>query len=153
MNPAKDWPRVASAAVLAAGGVGTVAINWPGHLSFDPILQLLQGRPGVYNTWHPPVMAWLLGLFDAIHPGAGLFVAFDAMLAFGALGLLSTIRRARWSSVAAAAYPCTPLAGRSRVSTRTIPPMLRPWSAPYAPGLNVTSRTSAPFTVERSALP
>src|ERR1700742_2291396 len=103
MSSSWNLPARVAAAILAAAFVLSVAVNWPGHLSFDPILQLLQGRTGVYNTWHPPVMAWLLGLFDAIRPGAGLFVAFDALLAFGALAVLATVRRARWASVAAAA--------------------------------------------------
>ena len=86
MNILSHWTMPARAAglILLAGFVATVAVNWPGHLSYDSILQLLQGRTGVYNTWHPPVMAWLLGLGDALVPGAGLFVAFDTALAFGA---------------------------------------------------------------------
>jgi hypothetical protein len=96
-------PARAAAAVLAGGFVAAIAINWPGHLSFDSVEQLLEGRAGLYNTWHPPAMAWLLGLFDGIVRGPGLFVVFDAALAFGALAALLLLGRARWSSVAAAA--------------------------------------------------
>lgn len=105
MKDVTDWPvpAVATAAILAAALLATVTVNWPGHLSFDSLEQLLEGRIGVYNTWHPPVMAWLLGLFDAAVPGAGLFVVFDAALAFGALFALLCLGRARWWSVAAAA--------------------------------------------------
>jgi hypothetical protein len=39
----------------------------------------------VYAGDHPPVMSWLLGLADALEPGAALFVALDAALIFGAL--------------------------------------------------------------------
>ena len=55
----------------------------PSFLRFrDPASE---GRTGVYGTWHPPVMSWLLGLGDALLPGTGLFVLFDIVLAFGAL--------------------------------------------------------------------
>jgi hypothetical protein len=49
-------------------------------------------------------MAWLLGLGDGIVPGAGLFVAFDAVVAFGALGSLVAFRpaRATWLGAAVA---------------------------------------------------
>jgi len=104
MTELKDWPglMIATVAVLAAAFLATTALNWPGHLSFDSLEQLLEGRTGLYNTWHPPVMAWLLGLFDAVVPGAALFVVFDATLVFGALFVLLRLGRAGWWSVATA---------------------------------------------------
>ena len=98
-------PRAVALALLAAGWVATVAANWPGHLSYDSILQLLQGRSGRYNTWHPPVMAWLLGLGDAVVPGTGLFIAFDAALAFGAMAGVLRLARGpiRWPAAAVGA--------------------------------------------------
>src|ERR1700753_3795903 len=95
----------AIAAILAAGFVITVAVNWPGHLSYDSVLQLGQARSGVYNTWHPPVMAWLMGIGDALVPGTGLFTAFDAALAFGALAATLWLGRTRagWAAVVVAA--------------------------------------------------
>ncbi|HEX4302581.1 MAG TPA: hypothetical protein VHZ78_07295 [Rhizomicrobium sp.] len=81
--------------ILAAGFVAALAVNWPGHLSYDSILQLHQGRAGLYNNWHPPVMAWLMGLFDAVLPGAGLFAAFDTVLVFGALTAFALLRPVR----------------------------------------------------------
>ena len=95
-------PRGVAAAVILAGFVATVAISWPGHLSYDSILQLQEGRAASYNNWHPPVMAWLLGLGDALVPGAGLFVLFDCVLAFGALLSLFALRPERATAVTAA---------------------------------------------------
>ena len=91
-------PGAVAFLVLAAGWAATLVLNWPGHLSYDSILQLLQGRTGQYNSWHPPVMAWLLGLDDWIVPGTGLFVAIDTTRAFGALALVLGLARApvRW---------------------------------------------------------
>lgn len=107
MNMRAGWtiPRAVTAAILLTGFAGALAASWPGHLSYDSILQLLQGRTALYNTWHPPVMAWLLGLGDAVVPGAGLFVVFDTVLAFGALLSLLFIapNRAGWPAALVAA--------------------------------------------------
>src|SRR6185437_14885870 len=67
-----------------------VALNAPGQLSYDSVTQLADGRAGHYNTWHPPVMAWLLGLFDSLVPGTLLFLLFQSLLLLaGLLGLLA----------------------------------------------------------------
>jgi hypothetical protein len=95
--------ELATAAIIVAGAVATLALDWPGHLSYDSVIQLSEGRSGIYGTWHPPIMSWLLGVGDALVPGTGLFVAFDMALTFGAL--LSLIRlgsRASWPPAAAA---------------------------------------------------
>ena len=63
---ATDWPRRTAAGILIAGWVTMVALGAPGQLSYDSVTQLADGRSGEYDTWHPPVMAALLGLFDRI---------------------------------------------------------------------------------------
>ncbi len=93
MNP--SILRQATGAIVAVACLATIGLHWPGELSPDSVLQLLEGRQGQYNSWHPPVMAWMLGLGDAIAPGAGLFIAFDALLAFGSLASLLWLRPAR----------------------------------------------------------
>jgi len=75
---------IVTAAFILAGACVELAANLPGHMSYDSIEQLSQGRIGIYNTWHPPVMAWLLGIADALIPGAVLFVMFETILCFGA---------------------------------------------------------------------
>lgn len=82
-----------TAATLAAAFGFSLAVNLPGHLSYDSVIQLYEGRSGIYNGWHPPVMSWLLGLFDAAIPGASLFVVFDTLLIYGALLSLLLIQR------------------------------------------------------------
>jgi 4-amino-4-deoxy-L-arabinose transferase-like glycosyltransferase len=60
-------------------------------------VQLHDGRTGHYNPWHPPVMAWMLGLADSLLRGAGLFVLFDTLLFFASLAsLLWLVRRRTW---------------------------------------------------------
>jgi hypothetical protein len=87
--------------IIMAGFALTLLMDWPGHLSYDSVLQLLQGRTGVYNTWHPPVMAWLLGIGDAVVRGASLFVIFQALFSFGTLLSLLAFdqRKPKWPSV------------------------------------------------------
>ncbi len=76
---------------LLAYGV-VVGLNWPGHFSPDGLWQLGQGRTGVFNTWHPPVMAWLLGLAARLSPNVGAFMSANAALFFGALLGFATTR-------------------------------------------------------------
>lgn len=84
--PASNFVRLALLAlVLAAGADASLWLNWPGQLSPDSVWQLQQGRSGVFNAWHPPVMAWLLGRFDAVSPGAPGFIVLDTLLGFGGL--------------------------------------------------------------------
>ena len=100
----------APGAVLAAGAIVCLWLNLPGQISYDSVLQLFQGRTGVYNAWHPPVMAWMLGLFDGAVRGTGLFVLFDVVLVFGALAAfaLPAKRAPCLTTVVAALWVLTP---------------------------------------------
>ncbi|HEY4123421.1 MAG TPA: hypothetical protein VGM36_02340 [Rhizomicrobium sp.] len=89
--------KSAVTALLIALWLAMLALNWPGHLSTDSVIQLLEGRTGHYETWHPPVMSWLLGLSDAASGGAGLFAAFNITLLYAALLLIVHARtRISW---------------------------------------------------------
>jgi hypothetical protein len=91
-------PAVITAFLLLAGFAAMLALNLPGQLSYDSVAQLFDGRFGTYNSWHPPVMAWLLGLFDSVVPGTGLFVVFEAAMLALAFAL-SLQRSAGWATV------------------------------------------------------
>jgi hypothetical protein len=69
-----------------------MALNWPGHFSPDGLWQLGQGRAGVYNSWHPPIMAWLLGLAARLSPDAAAFIAVDAAIFFSSLLGFAAVR-------------------------------------------------------------
>lgn len=96
--------------VLTGCFILCLAVNLPGHLSYDSIMQLNEGRRGFYANWHPPMMSWILGVFDAILPGTALFTAFDIALFFGSLAALVRIARtpAPASAVVLAALILTP---------------------------------------------
>lgn len=74
--------------MIAVAGVAIVVINLPGHLSFDSVLQLYEGRTGTFLSMHPPFMGFLLGLGDALVPGSSLFVVGNVMLFCTVLALL-----------------------------------------------------------------
>jgi len=79
-------------AILIFGLLFMLGANLPGHLSYDSLAQLSEGRSGVRETWGPATYAWILGFFDEIVPGTGLYVAASAAVLFFSL---STLRRLR----------------------------------------------------------
>jgi len=96
-------PRIAVVAIAVAGAAVSLRLNLPGHLSYDSVVQLAEGRTGVYTGEHPLVMSWLLGLANRAAPGAALFAVFDTALIFGALlSLVLIARRVSWLAAAIA---------------------------------------------------
>ena len=97
--------------ILAIGFVAVLTADLPGHLSYDSVLQLHDGRTGHYNSWHPPIMAWLLGLGDAVLPGAAVFMTLNAALLFASLAMMVLARRrVGWlAPLVAAAMAVSPL--------------------------------------------
>src|SRR5215469_18735977 len=92
----EKFPIFLAPGLLFLGFGLLLALNWPGQMSYDSVVQLMDGRSGQYDSWHPPVMAWLLGLFDSLLPGTGLFLLFTALLLFGAWLLLLWDTRGGW---------------------------------------------------------
>lgn len=94
--------KTAATPLLAVLWAATIALNWPGHLSTDSVIELLEGRTARYESWHPAVTSWLLGLADFLHRGAGLFIAFNITLLYAALLLLVRMReRTNWLALVA----------------------------------------------------
>src|SRR6201988_2315275 len=89
-------------AIFVLGFPVMLAMNAPGQLSYDSVAQLADGRAGFYNSWNPPVMAWLLGLLDRLVPGTLLFPIFPALHLFSALLLLLWLKPRGWPSAALA---------------------------------------------------
>lgn len=93
---------VPAAIILVGLGFGLV-LNLPGHLSYDSIVQLWEGRRGIYLNWHPPVMSFLLGLADAVVRGTTLFVVLEAALLYGSLLAVLALRPTpSWAATAVA---------------------------------------------------
>lgn len=66
----------------------SLALNAPGQLSFDSVVQLLEGRSGIYAGAHPPLMSAVLGFFDQIVPGTALYLVFSSALFYVPLLIL-----------------------------------------------------------------
>jgi hypothetical protein len=90
--------------VMAGGLLLVLAANLPGHLSLDSVLALREARTGVRQTWAPAVISWILGLFDRVVAGTGLYVTASAALLFLSLISLAGLRpRTSWAAVILAA--------------------------------------------------
>ena len=99
--------RALTLTILALGLLAVLAANLPGQMSYDSVVQLQDGRSGVYHTWHPAVMAWLLGLGDAVLPGTAVYVTAVATLAFAALALpVIDAPRVGWAAPVVALLAC-----------------------------------------------
>ncbi|HUB84179.1 MAG TPA: hypothetical protein VL971_00690 [Rhizomicrobium sp.] len=97
-------------ALIFVGFVFSLAANLPGHLSYDSVVELLEGRAAAYAGWHPPMVSWLLGVLDAILPGTALFVVLNTLLIYGSLYLLlKFVPTPSWAAaVLAALFALTP---------------------------------------------
>lgn len=82
----------------------SLALNAPGQLSFDSVIQLLEGRSGAYAGAHPPLMSALLGFFDQIVPGTALYLVLSSALFYVPLCVLvgGTERRSAMNWLAGA---------------------------------------------------
>jgi hypothetical protein len=102
-------PGRLAAAILVAGFGVMLALNAPGQLSYDSVTQLTDGRAGHYNSWHPPLMAFLLGAFDRLVPGTFLFLLCQSLLLLGGMLALLALRPRGWlTPVLALAIVLTP---------------------------------------------
>jgi hypothetical protein len=91
-------PRRLATLILLAGFAAMLALNAPGQLSYDSVAQLADGRSGAYNSWHPPLMAFALGLFDRLVPGTLLFLVFQGALMLAALLALLWLKPRNWTA-------------------------------------------------------
>lgn len=101
---ASGLARWAAMGVVVFGAAVSLWLNFPGHMSYDSVVQLAEGRDGAYGlSGHPPVMSWLLGVSDALVPGSAVFVVLDTGLIAGALvSFIMLGRRVSWLVV----IPC-----------------------------------------------
>lgn len=95
---AKGYSQRLAALILILGFGLMLGLNAPGQLTYDSLTQLAQGRAGHYNSWHPPLMAWLLGFFDGLVPGTLLFLLFQTLLLLAGLLALLALKPRGWLS-------------------------------------------------------
>lgn len=104
------WARIAAWLVLAGGYAAMLWQDFPGHMSVDSIIELHEGRFHVRENWGPAIYAWLLGVFDRLSPGTGLYLVVSGLLLFGAWASLPQLRRraAWWLAPVAAGVVALP---------------------------------------------
>lgn len=69
------------------------ALNYPGHLNYDTLIQLEEGRSRTYLSIHPPIMSAILGMCDALFRGTGLFFILMNALYFSSFLLVTSGKR------------------------------------------------------------
>lgn len=101
------WPLGAALLLLLA----SLALFWPGIVTYDGVRQYGQAVSGVYDDWHPPAMARLWAVVGAFGPGAGPMLLIQLgsyWLGLGLLGgALARIGRPRagWAMLAIGVLP------------------------------------------------
>jgi hypothetical protein len=67
----------------------TLAVYYPGYMSFDSIYQLGGAREGVTDNWNPPMMAYIWRVLDRIIPGPGGMLIVNTGLFWFALAAIA----------------------------------------------------------------
>src|SRR4030081_2373919 len=87
-QPARRRLCAAVAALIVAGYGLTLAIFYPGIMTYDAKFVYEDIAKGVFGDWQSPVMAVLWGVIDPVAPGAAsmfLLIATCYWLGFGFL--------------------------------------------------------------------
>jgi len=99
MNDRRLRPAIAAALLFA----GSLALFWPGMVTFDGVFQYRQALSGVYDDWHPPAMARLWATLHPLGPGAAPMLVLQLAGYWLGFGLLAAGLARRGRTVAAVA--------------------------------------------------
>jgi hypothetical protein len=95
----EKFPILLPQMLLLLGFAVLLVLNFPGQISYDTVIQLAEARSGHYGSWHPPVMAWLMGLGDTVLRGTGVYLLFTVSLLLAAWLALLRSGRTGWSTI------------------------------------------------------
>jgi hypothetical protein len=85
------WPQGLRHAATAVAAVAVWAVFHPGLMSVDSIGQYKQAVTGIFNDWHPPLMAVLLRAVLSLGGGLGLIMLAQCLAgAFGVRAFAET---------------------------------------------------------------
>lgn len=108
-SAAQRWRDRSPRAVLTIGFAGFLLYAVPGYMSSDSFVQLMEARTHYFTAAHPPVMAAVWLLADAIVSGPLLMLLLQGGLALAGLyGVLRRVlddRRAATAAVAVLWFP------------------------------------------------
>ncbi|CAN5270677.1 hypothetical protein BH10PSE13_BH10PSE13_08340 [soil metagenome] len=74
--------------ILMVAAITQGAAYWPGIMTWDSINQYGQSTSGVFDDWHPPVMAWLWRQLIAIKAGPAPMFVIQVALYWTGYGLI-----------------------------------------------------------------
>jgi hypothetical protein len=95
--------------ILVVGWLVVVLYAYPGYMSYDSVLQLLQARDGVYTGGHPPLMGVLWGITDSLIAGPlGMLVIQVTCFLAGAYLLLRRCMSERAAALCACVIAWVP---------------------------------------------
>ena len=89
-----------AALILGVGYVAFMLYAYPGYMSIDSGVSLLEGRTGHYTDWHPPMVGWLWHMVDWVIKGPLGMLLLQSTAFLAALYLW--LRRAYQPTAAAA---------------------------------------------------
>src|SRR5450759_461592 len=99
-QPVRRPLSIAIAVLIAAGYGLTLAIFYPGVMTYDAKFAYQDIARGVLGDWQSPVMTVLWGMIDPVAPGAAsmfLLIATSYWLGFGLLALALARRSDRFA--------------------------------------------------------
>jgi hypothetical protein len=93
------WWRVAALGLLLAWFGAVQVLNGPGHLSYDSLIQIIEGNSGVVNSFNPVFISVVFGKLAALGGPRLLVVCSSLMLLAGLLVLLPGVLRPRFAGI------------------------------------------------------
>ena len=103
------WKTLSPRTILAFGFALFLVYAFPGYMSTDSVVQLLEARNGEFSDGHPPLMAAQWWLLDRIISGPILMLLLQGTLFLG--GLYVLLRKvlsptaAAWTAIGIFLYP------------------------------------------------
>lgn len=86
--------------IAALCALFTIALYYPGFLSFDGVYQLRQARYGIRDNGHPPLMAYLWRILDFVIPGpAGMLILQTILYWFPLAMICRCLKMVNWLRV------------------------------------------------------
>jgi len=102
LGPSRHWLFLAGFALL-------VILLFPGFISKDSVVQILQAREGVYRDWHPPLVTLLWAQADRflVAGTAGILIVHLSLIWWSLCAITTALwkKRGRWLPFLVCFYP------------------------------------------------
>lgn len=91
LSPGRN--RIGSRVTIGAAAIlclASLVAFWPGVAMYDTVTQYAQVQSGIYDDWHPPIMARLWAVLAQLGPGATPMLVLQLATYWLGLGALAT---------------------------------------------------------------